>query len=57
MAEAKTCRSCANFEPHVKANVKEDHTGFCRRYPPAPGVGHPRVQSNDWCGEFKPTEK
>lgn len=49
------CDGCYFFEP-VPADCKPD--GFCHRYPADTNTDnasvHAMIDSDDWCGEFKP---
>ncbi len=54
--------SCANDKSRSAQEVQEEegYAGFCLRFPPSlmseawGSDNSPRVNCDDWCGEFKP---
>jgi hypothetical protein len=53
---ATSCENCVHFRRHEKSDTSKLHMGFCKRFPPQPNQGHARLQSDDYCGEFKRKE-
>lgn len=56
----RSCGTCVYFEPIVMFDSGEPDAAaspesICRRFPPTDGW--PTVLADDWCGEFKPTNK
>jgi len=39
--DKRICKKCMYYKD-----------GFCHRFPPHPHYGFPKVNEDDWCGEF-----
>ena len=54
----KTCGNCFYFCKFL-GRKEDEHEGICRRFPPSvkedsnSSWWNPRVEDDDWCGEFK----
>jgi len=50
ITEFGSCQGCGFWETAARK-------GICRRMPPGPQGQWPPTGPDDWCGEFKATEK
>ncbi len=50
------CRTCLYFKS-VRSNKRQkQETGHCRKLPPTPKHGFPKILRSEWCGGYAQRE-